>query len=161
MCRMLIDPPMELEKFITFLFRWIKVQIDIHKQPMAFARNAVVDMLPMIRYSTAVYTMHPIDSPEEGVGTGPCAIYYDSYEYDNGTTDTAPRMPNLCVECGTDLGYGNPRQLCGKFICDNPPLEDTSCEEDDGEHEEKCAAMNRTKGDAVALASGGKKLKVD
>ena len=26
---------------------------------------------------------------------------------------------NRCLECGTDMGDGNPRQLCGKWRCDN------------------------------------------
>jgi len=26
-------------------------------------------------------------------------------------------LKNLCVECGLDLGYMNPRQYCGKTYC--------------------------------------------
>ena len=26
---------------------------------------------------------------------------------------------NLCVECGVDMGYCNPRQYCGKTYCEN------------------------------------------
>ena len=26
-------------------------------------------------------------------------------------------MMNPCIECGTDMGYMNPRQLCGKTYC--------------------------------------------
>ena len=26
---------------------------------------------------------------------------------------------NKCVECGVDMGPTNPRQLCGKWCCDN------------------------------------------
>jgi len=29
---------------------------------------------------------------------------------------------NLCIECGVDMGDCNPRQLCGKLYCRNPPL---------------------------------------
>jgi len=32
-------------------------------------------------------------------------------EYENSS------YKNLCIECGTDLGYMNPRQLCGKTFC--------------------------------------------
>jgi len=28
-------------------------------------------------------------------------------------------LKNLCVECGIDLGYMNPRQYCGKTYCFN------------------------------------------
>lgn len=28
-------------------------------------------------------------------------------------------MKNLCVECGVDMGYMNPRQYCGKTFCHN------------------------------------------
>ncbi len=28
-------------------------------------------------------------------------------------------MKNLCVECGVDMGYMNPRQYCGKTFCYN------------------------------------------
>ena len=28
---------------------------------------------------------------------------------------------NLCIECGEDMGINNPRQLCGKTYCRNPP----------------------------------------
>ena len=28
-------------------------------------------------------------------------------------------MKNLCVECGIDMGYMNPRQYCGKTYCSN------------------------------------------
>lgn len=30
--------------------------------------------------------------------------------------DDAP-IKNRCVECGVDMGYNNPRQLCGKTRC--------------------------------------------
>jgi hypothetical protein len=26
-------------------------------------------------------------------------------------------LKNRCIECGVDMGYQNPRQLCGKTIC--------------------------------------------
>jgi hypothetical protein len=26
-------------------------------------------------------------------------------------------MKNRCLECGTDMGRTNPRQLCGKWMC--------------------------------------------
>ena len=26
---------------------------------------------------------------------------------------------NLCTECGEDMGFSNPRQLCGKYVCRN------------------------------------------
>lgn len=29
------------------------------------------------------------------------------------------KFKNLCIECGIDLGYMNPRQLCGKIFCYN------------------------------------------
>jgi hypothetical protein len=28
-------------------------------------------------------------------------------------------LPNLCIECGVDMGDCNPRQLCGKIVCVN------------------------------------------
>lgn len=28
-------------------------------------------------------------------------------------------LKNLCVECGIDMGYMNPRQYCGKTFCYN------------------------------------------
>ena len=28
---------------------------------------------------------------------------------------------NLCIECGEDMGIDNPRQLCCKTYCGNPP----------------------------------------
>jgi hypothetical protein len=28
-------------------------------------------------------------------------------------------MKNLCIECGVDMGYMNPRQYCGKTFCYN------------------------------------------
>ena len=30
---------------------------------------------------------------------------------------------NLCLECGEDMGDCNPRQLCGKWRCLNPPMD--------------------------------------
>ena len=37
-----------------------------------------------------------------------------------------PRFPtkwvNACLECGVDMGRGNPRQLCGKTQCDSEPF---------------------------------------
>lgn len=30
---------------------------------------------------------------------------------------------NLCIDCGEDMGIDNPRQLCGKTYCRNPPIE--------------------------------------
>ena len=30
-----------------------------------------------------------------------------------------PELRNLCLECGVDMGPGNPRQLCGKWCCQN------------------------------------------
>ena len=32
--------------------------------------------------------------------------------------------PNLCMECGIDLGPMNPRQLCGKWRCLNEAMID-------------------------------------
>ena len=29
-----------------------------------------------------------------------------------------------CLTCGVDMGPSNPRQLCGKWVCDNSPYED-------------------------------------
>ena len=28
-------------------------------------------------------------------------------------------IKNLCIECGVDMGYCNPRQYCGKTYCMN------------------------------------------
>ena len=127
---------------------------------MALACNAVVDTSPIILRLTPVVRSHcSMDRLDEGAGIGPYA-YYDPYGHCDGTAPPAG-MRNLCVECGVDLGYSNPRQLCGKFMCDNPSLEVASCEEDDGGyegHEEKGIG---TEEGAIALVSGGRKLKVD
>ena len=29
---------------------------------------------------------------------------------------------NACLECGVDMGRGNPRQFCGKTRCGSPPV---------------------------------------
>jgi hypothetical protein len=34
-------------------------------------------------------------------------------EYENS------EIKNLCIECGVDMGYCNPRQYCGKTYCLN------------------------------------------
>ena len=28
-----------------------------------------------------------------------------------------------CTSCGTDMGIHNPRQLCGKYYCNNPDID--------------------------------------
>ena len=40
-------------------------------------------------------------------------------EEDDGTEAAPVAPPNLCVVCKVDMGFGNPRQLCGKTFCDN------------------------------------------
>jgi hypothetical protein len=35
-------------------------------------------------------------------------------------------MMNKCLECGTDMGRSNPRQLCGKTYCYYGGLDDVS-----------------------------------
>jgi hypothetical protein len=35
------------------------------------------------------------------------------------TEYTSDEEPNLCMECGIDMGPMNPRQLCGKWHCLN------------------------------------------
>jgi len=32
---------------------------------------------------------------------------------------------NLCMNCKVDMGEDNPRQLCGKWRCTNPPYEES------------------------------------
>ena len=50
----------------------------------------------------------------------------DYYNYDNikrefikslERNDMGPK--NKCIECGIDMGYTNPGQLCGKYKCTN------------------------------------------
>ena len=36
---------------------------------------------------------------------------------------TNQEYKNLCVECGVDMGYCNPRQYCGKTYCVNEKYE--------------------------------------
>ena len=31
-------------------------------------------------------------------------------------------VENRCIQCGTDLGINNPRQLCGKTVCDSESM---------------------------------------
>lgn len=33
-------------------------------------------------------------------------------------------IKNLCIECGIDMGYMNPRQYCGKTFCYNSIIDD-------------------------------------
>lgn len=35
-------------------------------------------------------------------------------------------IPNLCMDCGVDMGNCNPRQLCGKWKCLNDAFIDLS-----------------------------------
>lgn len=48
----------------------------------------------------------------------------DAIEQDNlssaentNSLEDYPGLPNLCVECGRNLGPINPRQYCGKTFC--------------------------------------------
>jgi len=50
---------------------------------------------------------------------------YSELEYDNLDSDYE-EMPNLCVSCGMDLGYCNPRQYCQKTYC--PDMEFSNAE---------------------------------
>ena len=38
--------------------------------------------------------------------------------------DSSEEKKNLCMECGIDMGPNNPRQLCGKTRCLNPPTDE-------------------------------------
>ena len=41
------------------------------------------------------------------------------------------QLKNRCLECGEDMGIDNPRQLCGKTYCRNPPSKKcTNCNND-------------------------------
>lgn len=42
-------------------------------------------------------------------------------------------MPNLCIECGIDMGDCNPRQLCGKTRCLNTAFYDSPYDEETNE----------------------------
>ena len=42
-------------------------------------------------------------------------------EYEKGT------QKNLCVECKQDMGFCNPRQLCGKTYCASRPPSCRTC----------------------------------
>jgi hypothetical protein len=35
------------------------------------------------------------------------------------TTDEDEDCKNLCIICNIDMGWNNPRQLCGKTMCNN------------------------------------------
>jgi hypothetical protein len=51
-----------------------------------------------------------------------CDVYEENKEENNKNENTYNQedlysMKNLCVECGIDMGYCNPRQYCGKTYC--------------------------------------------
>ena len=51
-------------------------------------------------------------------------------------SEELPPRTWYCLECGEDMGPGNPRQLCGKWQCDALPLAslfDASSTDDDEE----------------------------
>ena len=49
--------------------------------------------------------------------------YYDYHKIKNdlvkSINDNLNGFVNRCVDCGIDIGPSNPRQLCGKWRCDN------------------------------------------
>jgi len=49
------------------------------------------------------------------------SFYYDfdkiKEDFIKSLKDNMEGMMNRCLECGTDMGRSNPRQLCGKSYC--------------------------------------------
>ncbi len=42
---------------------------------------------------------------------------FETNKIEDNLYDKLYEMKNLCVECGIDMGYCNPRQYCGKTYC--------------------------------------------
>ena len=42
---------------------------------------------------------------------------FETNKIEDNLHDKLYEMKNLCVECGIDMGYCNPRQYCGKTYC--------------------------------------------
>lgn len=57
-------------------------------------------------------------------------------------------IPNLCMDCGVDMGNCNPRQLCGKWKCLNEAFIDLSDTEDETTTEQTNSTNNDTKTNA-------------
>ena len=99
---------------------------------MAFADKKTEKITPDTLYRRGTLTRRvvcssdgPSNHPKEDIEEEDSSESSDDSN-SSSTPFVWPVLINRCVECGTDMGDGNPRQLCGKWQCENTYVEDAS-----------------------------------